>query len=752
MADFLFYDLESKSEVDLRAVGTNVYANHASTKLLCAALALDDEPAHLWKPGEKLPAKYTKHMQKGGKIVAHGVQFERAMHKAKLTPVHGWPEVSIPQFRCSQTMAMALGLPAALEKLSEPLGIDEFKDAAGKRVMLQMTKPRKARKNEDPDQTYWYDDEERSEKLFGYCIKDVDVMRQGFNVMWPLSEDEQRLFELDQVINDRGFYVDHKLLMAMRRIIVDAGTDINRQMSKVTEGKVDTIDKVAKIKDWINEEFGLEIKSLNKATIPELINDPIIPQRAKDALELRLLGAQAATKKVDAFLSRRDKDGRIRGAFVFHAAGTGRWASRGAQVHNLKRLTEEDDEALDAGVQDLLTGDYKLVKTKYANLKDEKKRTTPLKMVGDHIRTVICAAPGNVLIGADFSGIEARVTAWLAGEARKLQVFRDYDAGIGPDPYVAAAMGIFGITDPKLITKPLRQIGKGSELAFGFEGGVNAYKKFMPAPPKAPDAPPPPPPKKTDSQKAYDARRADATGEAAAGTETQAKEALKGMDLSEFTDDRINDIKNKWRDDHPNIRAFWGALKDAGNTIAKQAYWRSENQDDREIDPIDVKSLTFEYSPENGGFMFIQLPSGRRIGYPGINRAKDYREKFFISASGEGGDDQPKGKMGSYFMDNSSGGWRRVFWYGGLGCENIVQGVARDILAAAMIRIEAAGFKIVAHVHDECVIEVPKKLAKKAMAEFVRLMCVLPDWALGYDEKYMLPIVAKGWAATRYVK
>jgi DNA polymerase len=365
-------------------------------------------------------------------------------------------------------------------------------------------------------------------------------------------------------------------------------------------------------------------------------------------------------------------------------------------VHNLKRLTTEDQDEITGAVDDLLTGDYKVLKTKYAR---------PLKIVGDNIRTVICAAPGNVLIGADFSGIEARVTAWLAGEVRKLQVFRDYDAGKGPDPYVAAAGDVFGLTSAQMEAlkksdpaefKIKRQGGKGAELAFGFQGGVNAFIKFVP----------------------------------------------EGL----FTNEQVDEFKVKWRKSHGAIVQMWHNLNRSSYRVSKGAALLGRKV--KQSTPREaVGPLMLEYE---SGYMFIVLPSGRRISYPGINRTKDDRERFNIQKPTD--TDLSTRKMSVYFMDNSSGRWHRVFSYGGLLMENVVQGVARDLLAAAMLRIEAAGLPIVVHVHDECVIEVPKKSAKKVMTEFTRLMCELPEWASRDKPKNALPVVAKGWISERYVK
>ena len=677
-------DVETRSLLDLTKVGAYRYAADASTEARCAAYALDDGPVQLWITGQPVPKDLAAHIRAGGKVLAHNAAFERLIFREILGPRHGWPVPEIEQFRCSMAAALALALPGSLEDGGKAMSLEHLKDAVGKRVMQQMTKPRKARKDENQEGIYWHEDATRTKQLHGYCMGDVAAMRDFYNSIWPLSDDEQIVWQMDQRINDRGFYVDEKLLLAMRKIIDAAGIDVNAQMAKLTGGAVATVDKIVALKAWLQNSCGVTVKSLSKTTIPLLIADPKTPKLPKEVLELRLAGAQAAVKKVDAFLDRRSADARVHGAFVYHAAGTGRWASRGAQVHNLKRMTEEDPAAIEATVADLLTGDYGLLKAKHAR---------PLQVVGNNIRTCITAAPGNVLIGADFSGVEARITAWLAGEERKLQVFRDYDAGKGPDPYVVAATGIYGLPAAQ-IDKPKRNVGKGSELAFGFQGGVNAYKKFV----------------------------------------------APGL----FTDEEIEGFKNKWRRMHPNIVAFWEELKDASSKIAKQAAMIKRGLD-RTIEPIQVRDIWFEY---NNGFMFAVLPSGRRISYPDIDRAHRPREFFYITKPEDR--DSSIGQLSACFMDNSSGHWHRVFLYGGLLCENIVQGVARDLLADAMVRVERADLPIVGHVHDECLIEVPEKNADKVAKQFTKLMTELPEWAR--DTEHELPLVTKPFIAKRYVK
>ena len=691
--EIAFVDVETRSTLDLKDVGGYVYAADKTTEARCVTWALDDDPVQLWTPGQLVPRDLAAHIRTGGKLVAHNAAFDRLIFREILGPRYGWPVPEIEQWRCSMAMSLALALPGSLEDAGKAMGLEHQKDLVGKRVMLQMAKPRKPRKDEDPNGVYWHEDTAQTERRDSYAKGDIETMRDLYDVLWPLSDEEQQVWFMDQRINDRGFYTDEKLLLAMRKVITAAGIDINSTISRKTGGVVTTVDKVAKLKAWLNT-CGLTVKSLDKKTIPLLIADKKTPAEAKAVLELRLAGAQAAVKKVDAFLERRSADGRVRGAFVYHSAGTGRWSSRGAQVHNLKRMTEEDPAAIEAAVSDLLTGDYKLLKTKYAR---------PLQVVGDNIRTVITAAPGNVLVGADFSGIEARITAWLAGEERKLKVFRDYDAGIGPDPYVVAAADVFGISLQEMVKlktsnpaeyKIKRQGGKGAELAFGFQGGVNAYVKFVP----------------------------------------------EGM----FTLSQIDTFKNKWRAAHPNIRNLWDGLKDAGDRIAKKAALQARGLD-VEIESIPVNNLLFEY---NNGFMFIVLPSGRRIAYPQIGRTMRYREQFQITKPEDF--DKSTGQLASYFMDNSAGHFHRVFWYGGLGCENVVQGIARDLLAEAMLRVEKAGLPIIGHVHDECLCEVPKKHAAEVAKRFAKLMTELPAWAR--DTECDLPVVAKPFVSLRYVK
>ena len=375
-------------------------------------------------------------------------------------------------------------------------------------------------------------------------------------------------------------------------------------------------------------------------------------------LELRLGGAQAAVKKIDALLARAGDDDRVRGAFRYHGAATGRWAGEGFQPQNLKRPVVDD---LAAAIDAVATGDYEHVKKLYPR---------PLAVVGDCSRSMINAAPGHVLIGADFSSIESRVLAWIAGEGWKLDAYRRFDATRDPrdEPYCETACKIFRVPSGTYTKdSPERSVGKTCDLAFGYQGGLNAWRKFEP---------------------------------------------------DKFTDAEVETFKTEWRAAHPAIVKFWYDI-DRAAVLAV----RERGQVVR-CGRIDLKST--------GAFLQLKLPSGRKISYP---------QPRLVT---EGGSDKHR----VVFADNAAGQFKDCRngqgAYAGTWTENIVSGIARDLLAAAMLRVEAAGYPIVLHVHDELVCEVP--IGFGSTEEFTRLMTRKPAWALE------LPIAASAWTGPRYCK
>jgi DNA polymerase len=656
-AHMLHRDFETRSQAVLKTVGAHRYAVDASTEVLCCAFAVDDEPALLWTPGDPIPAEVIEAANNPAwLVVAHNDAFETAIEHHVLAPRYGWPLVPLDRHRCTMAAALAAGLPARLGALADTLELANRKDAAGERLMHQTSKPRRARKDEDPDQVHWFDDADRLDRLYHYCRQDVEVERELFERLPPLSPAEQALWDLSNRINQRGFCVDRGFAEAARRIAQAAAPEIDAELARITGGAATAIAQVARLLAWVQEQ-GCQLQKLDRKAIEKQLLDEEISTPVRRALELRRDGAQSAVKKLDALLARAGTDDRIRGAFRHHGAATGRWSGEGFQAQNLKRPAVDD---LEAAITAVATGDYEHVRKLYPR---------PLSVVGDCSRSMIIAAPGHELIGADFGAIESRVLAWVAREDWKLDSYRRFDATHDPrdEPYLATACAIFH-KPAGTYTKqsPERSVGKTCDLAFGYSGGLAAWRKFEP---------------------------------------------------DRFDDIEVEKFKNEWRAAHPNIKLFWREID--------RAAWTAVREHGRVVRCGPVAFRCF------GALLQLKLPSGRKISYPNPRiKAEDEQHQSVV------------------FSDNASGQFKDcrggLGAYGGLWAENVVSGIARDLLADAMLRIEAAGYPIVLHVHDEVVAEVPEDFG--SCDEFLRLMTRKPTWALD------LPIAASAWRGPRYCK
>src|SRR5262245_5458134 len=299
-------------------------------------------------------------------------------------------------------MALAVGLPARLSTVAIALELSNRKDAAGERLMHQTSKPRRPHKDENPTNIYWFEDPERLNRLYDYCRQDIEVERELYSRLPPLSVSEQSLWELSTQINQRGFHIDRTFAEAARKIAEAAAPEIDAEITEITKGDVTTINQIDKLQAWLQQHKCI-METLGRKAIEKKLLDPELMPAVQRVLELRLGGAQAAAKKIAALLARAGDDDCIRGAFRYHGAATGRWSGEGIQPQNLKRPTVD----MDAGVAAVATGDYQHLKGLYPR---------PLSVVGDCSRAMICAAADHVLIGADFSSVESRVLAWVADQ------------------------------------------------------------------------------------------------------------------------------------------------------------------------------------------------------------------------------------------------------------------------------------------------------------------------------------------------
>lgn len=293
----------------------------------------------------------------------------------------------------------------------------------------------------------------------------------------------------------------------------------------------------------------------------------------------------------------------------------------------------------------------------------------PMTVISDCLRGFVCAAPGKKLMAIDLSQIEGRMLPWLAGQDNKLELFAK-----GEDLYIAAAQDIYGC-GPEAIDSDKRLIGKVSELALGYQGGVGAFQSMA---------------------KNYQLKIPDALAD---------------------------EIKLRWREGNPDIVAYWYKLENAACAAVKAPGEKFH---------VGPKGRHVTYL-KKGSFLFCKLPSGRVISYP--------YPKFRVMT-------MPWGdrKEVLTYKGEKDHKWVVIAAYGGLLAENNTQAAARDILRDAMFRLEAAGFPIVMHVHDEIVMEVDKHDPVKTLKRAEELMCVVPEWAKG------LPIAADGWEGKRYRK
>jgi DNA polymerase len=325
----LHRDYETRSRVVLKTVGAYRYAADPSTAVLCCAYAVDDDPVQLWRPGDPVPIGFIEAAQSSSWIVAaHNDAFETAIEKEMMLPRYGWPVIPVDRHRCTQAMCLALALPGRLSAAADALELRNRKDSAGERLMHQMSKPRHPHKDEDPNQVYWFEDDDRLQRLYAYSRQDVEVERELYSLLPSLSPTEQAIWEISNKINARGFCVDHAFAEAARKIAEHATPEIDLEIQEITSGDVTTINQVARLTAWL-QNHGCTLRTLDKEAIERQLGKDDLPAPVRRVLELRLGGAQAATKKINALLARAGADDRIRGGFRYHGTATGRWSGEG---------------------------------------------------------------------------------------------------------------------------------------------------------------------------------------------------------------------------------------------------------------------------------------------------------------------------------------------------------------------------------------------------------------------------------------
>jgi DNA polymerase len=648
----LYRDFETRSTVNLVVVGTHVYASHHSTEILCIAHAVDNSEVKLWLPGMPVPPEFFEAANNPDRIVvAHNDAFERAIEEHVLAPRYGWPLVPLDRHRCTMASAHARALPGDLQLLAEALQLENQTDKEGTRIMQRLCKPRRARKDEDPTGIYWDDDPTKLARLYEYCKQDVRVEREVYQRIGSLPESEQKVWLLDAIINKRGLYLDATLLDNAIDFAVEIKATIPKQIAQATDGAVVSINQFTQLSRWLCEH-GCDVPNVQKDTLEAALGREGLTPSVRQVIRLRLAGAQAATSKLPKMRACRGDDGRIRGQQKYHGAHTGRFSSTGVQAHNFKKAKTAD---LQAAIDAVCTGNLQEFLRRYPNA---------LAVLGDIGRAVIAAAPGHQMLAGDFSSIESRVLAWLAGEQWKIDTYHNYDetGDIKYELYCLMASQALGrnVTPED---EAGRHVGKTYELSFSFGGGLGAWRKFD--------------------------------------------------DSDTYSDAQVEDFKRTYRQNHPATKQFWYGLDRAAQYCVLTRK------------PHKFNRLSFEM---DGSTLLLALPSGRQLSYPETHIGPG---KF-------------EGTRELKHKSNANGQWvERGAWYGKL-TENVVQATARDIMVAAMLRLEKAGYPVVLTVHDEIVCEVPDGFGSPD--EFHRILTMVPEWAKG------LPIAAKARNGKRFAK
>ena len=538
---YLHCDVETRSAIPIADCGSHRYINDTSFSLLLLSYAIDDGDVKLvdFTRGDD-DTEFRELLYNPEYVkVAWNASFERGV----FTRVYG--DCAPPeQWRDAMVLAASCGLPLSLGQCSAALCLpqDAAKDKAGRELIRRFCVPKKDGSFNDPAA-----DPERWELFREYNRQDVVAERTIFHMLeeWLPDETEHRLWCLDARINERGVRVD-------RTLAAHAAKMDERFKAELTEKAValtglDNPGSVTQVKRWLREQEGLEVMSLNKKSVADVVAQ-LKTEEAKEFMALRSMLAKTSASKYDAMLRcSTDADPHVHGTMQFFGAHTGRWAGRLLQVQNLPQNHLPDLAAARALVR---AGDYETLKCLYDNVPG---------VLSELIRTGIVPEPGCRLVVADFSAIEARVTAWLSGEEWRMEVFRN-----GGDIYCASASQMFHVPVVKHGENgDLRQKGKIAELALGYGGGVGALKAFGGDKPwKGPD----------------------------------------GAMHPGMTEEEMGEIVGRWRESSPKIVALWKKLERAAILCASR-HTTAET---------GLHGVRYEWER---GIMWLRLPSGRRMAY-----------------------------------------------------------------------------------------------------------------------------------------
>lgn len=623
----LSIDIETFSSVNLAKAGVYKYAESQDFEILLFGYSVDGGEVQVADlasgekiPGDVLAALYDDSVEKW----AFNAMFERVCLSNYLGE---W--LNPDSWHCTMIWVATLGLPLSLEGVGAVLGLEKQKLTEGKSLIKYFCVPCSPTKvNGGRTRNLPEHDREKWQLFKDYNIRDVEteVSIQKKLSRFPVSDDVWEEYHIDQEINDLGIGID--MALVKQAIAMDTSTreELTRKIQDITN--LENPNSVVQMRGWLSEN-GLEMDTLGKKAVAESMKTA--PKHLAEVLSLRQQLAKSSVKKYSAMETAVCRDSRARGMFQFYGANrTGRFAGRIIQLQNLPQNHMPDLAVARELVRD---GNYEALDILYEDIPDTLSQL---------IRTAFVPQNGRKFIVADFSAIEARVLAWLAGEKWRIAVFKE-----GKDIYCSSAQQMFGVPVEKHgINGHLRQKGKIAELALGYGGSVGALT------------------------------------------------AMGALDMG-LAEDELQLLVNAWRNANPMIIAFWWDVDRAVKKAVKEHI------------PSEVGCIRFSYE---SGFLFIRLPSGRRLAY--------VKPSMGVNKFG--------GESVTYEGVGSTKRWERLESYGPKFVENITQAVARDILMYAMRTLRHCS--IVAHVHDELIIEADQRMSLDAVCE---QMGRTPPWAKG---------------------
>ena len=645
MKPILGIDIETYSPVPLPKTGVYRYVDSDEFEILLFSYAYDDGPVYTvdMACGERLPVTVIADLESPEVIkVAYNAQFERVCLSKYLGH---WLDPH--QWRCTAVMAAYLTMPARLADAAVALAVTEQKMEEGKDLIRYFSvpcKPTKANNGRTRNLPGHAPDKWAVYKK--YNAQDVETERAVRKACeaHPMPESEWKLYALDQTINDRGVRVD-KLLVKQAMAVDSQFSEAAYQRAKEITG-LDNPGSVAQLKAWLADQ-DVPMESLAKKLVQEKAANT--EGVVSELLSLRLELSKTSVKKYETIARCVCRDGRVHGMLQYYGANrTGRWAGRLLQVQNLPQNHLED---LDLAGSIVKAGDTEQLELLFGSVPNT---------LSELIRTALIPKEGCRFIVADFSAIEARVLAWLAGEEWVLEEFR----GAGKI-YEATASRMYHVPKESIVkgnpNYEYRQKGKQATLSCGYGGGVGALKNMG----------------------------------------------------AKMPEDEMQPLVDAWREANPHIVALWNAMDRGMRRVI------------RNHSSVRVGKVMLYWKDEK---LLIRLPSGRDLCYLSPRTVPN---RFGNDGIG-------------YLAPMANGELGVQETFGGKACENVTQAIARDLLAHAMLNLEAHGYRIVFHVHDECVMEMPMGTGSVEVA--CAIMGETPDWCND------LPLRADGYECASYRK